>query len=165
MKMPSLDLVLWRHADAGEPRSGPEDLDRALSSKGERQARRMAAWLDRHLPDGTRVLSSAARRARQTAQALDRPVKLRDELGPHADADTVLRLLRWMPETGAQTTGPVLVVGHQPWLGALVARLTGLPAAACPVRKGSVWWLRLPGRAGTTAAIVAVLGADLVSTK
>ena len=50
-----MDLILWRHADA-EP--GEPDLDRPLTAKGVRQAERMAAWLDGHLPDGCRILVS-----------------------------------------------------------------------------------------------------------
>jgi phosphohistidine phosphatase len=34
------------------------------------------------------------------------------------------------------------VVGHQPMLGQTVAQLLQLQAPECPVRKGSVWWLR-----------------------
>ena len=37
-----MELILWRHADA-EP--GDPDLARRLTSKGQKQAERMAAWL------------------------------------------------------------------------------------------------------------------------
>jgi phosphohistidine phosphatase len=67
-----MDLILWRHAEAREPREVQDDLDRALTPKGERQAQRMADWLNRQLPIGARVLVSPARRAQQTASALDR---------------------------------------------------------------------------------------------
>jgi phosphohistidine phosphatase len=43
---------------------------------------------------------------------------------------------------------PVLLVGHQPALGAVVAHLLGMPAEACAIRKGSVWWLRQRQREG-----------------
>ena len=79
-----MDLILWRHAEAEDPADGSEDLERALTPRGLRQAARMAAWLDRQLPDGLRVLSSPAVRAQQTAQALERKFKLRDELAPVA---------------------------------------------------------------------------------
>jgi phosphohistidine phosphatase len=35
-----------------------------------------------------------------------------------------------------------LVVGHQPTLGRVAARLLGLPQLELSVRKGGVWWLR-----------------------
>ena len=37
-----MDLILWRHAEAVLEREGLPDLDRALTTKGERQAKRMA---------------------------------------------------------------------------------------------------------------------------
>ena len=40
-----MDLILWRHAEAEVAAPGQDDLQRALTPKGERQARRMAAWL------------------------------------------------------------------------------------------------------------------------
>lgn len=59
-----MDLILWRHAEA-EP--GEPDLERALTAKGQRQARRMADWLGSQLPDSCRILASPALRCLQTA--------------------------------------------------------------------------------------------------
>ena len=88
-----MDLILWRHAEAqewpaGDPRTRT-DLERALTSRGERQAARMAQWLDRQLPGSARILSSPARRCEQTAQALERRFRICNELapGPHQAAD------------------------------------------------------------------------------
>lgn len=137
-----MDLILWRHAEAEVAAQGRDDMSRQLTPKGERQATRMAVWLDRHLPDGTRVLVSPAHRTEQTAQALGRKYKLRDELTPDAQASDVLALLKWSPETGSQTKGSVLIVGHQPYLGQVIAQLLGMREEICAVRKGAVWWLR-----------------------
>ena len=77
-----MDLILWRHAEAedwlaGDSQTGMsnqtgQDLDRSLTQRGEKQAARMAIWLDRQLPEGTRILVSPARRCEQTALALGR---------------------------------------------------------------------------------------------
>lgn len=149
-----MDLILWRHAEAQEAASGADDLSRALTKKGEKQASRMAAWLDRHLPEGTRVLVSPAVRTQQTAAALDRKFKLRDELVPETTVDDVLSLLKWHVDTGLQLKGPVLLVGHQPYLGELVAKLLGMQAHTCPVRKGGVWWLRTRIRNGQPQTVL-----------
>ncbi len=131
-----MDLVLWRHADAVDG-IGDHDLARSLSAKGERQAERMAAWLNRRLADSTRILVSPALRCQQTAGALGRPFRTVDELAPGADAAAILRVARW-PETNQ----PVLIVGHQPTLGmAASLALTGV-AQPWSVKKGAVWWLR-----------------------
>lgn len=132
-----MDLILWRHAEAQEAGAGVEDIGRALTPKGEKQAARMAAWLDRQLPEGLRVLASPARRSEQTASALGRKFKLRAELLPGCSPEELLELVQW-----PQAKGAVLVVGHQPTLGQTIARLLALQAPDCPVRKGAVWWLR-----------------------
>jgi phosphohistidine phosphatase SixA len=62
-----MDLILWRHADAED---AIPDLTRNLTTKGDRQAKRMAGWLRVHLPKQARILSSPANRSRQTADAL-----------------------------------------------------------------------------------------------
>ena len=159
-----MDLILWRHAEAEVAGQGSDDLSRQLTPKGERQAARMAIWLDRHLPESTRVLVSPARRTEQTAQALGRKYKLRDELVPESSPDDVLGLVKWHPETGPQGKGTVLLVGHQPYLGEIVSRLIGMKEAICPVRKGSVWWLRARLREGSLQTVLmTVASPDLIS--
>ena len=159
-----MDLILWRHAEAEVAIEGCDDLSRQLTPKGERQAARMATWLDRHLPEGARVLVSPARRTEQTAQALGRKYKLRDELVPDSSVDDVLGLLKWHPETGPQGKGPVLLVGPQPYLGQIVARLLGINDTASSIRKGSVWWLRSRMREGQLQTVLmTVASPDLIS--
>ena len=116
---------------------GIEDLQRGLTPRGEKQAQRMAAWLDRQLPNGLRVLCSPARRTEQTAQALGRRYKLRAELSPDGSMQDLMELVQW-----PQGRGAVLVIGHQPVLGQTLASLLGLTSGECAVRKGAVWWLR-----------------------
>lgn len=132
-----MDLILWRHAEAEEGPEGTDDLTRALTARGEKQAARMAAWLDRQLPEGLRVLASPARRTEQTASALGRKFKMRAELLPGAAPHDLLELAQWPRAKGA-----VLIVGHQPVLGQTISLLLGMQAPECAVRKGSVWWLR-----------------------
>jgi phosphohistidine phosphatase len=159
-----MDLILWRHAEAEPATDGATDMNRALTAKGERQATRMAIWLDRHLPEGTRILVSPARRAEQTAMALGRKYKLRDELIPTSAADDVLSLLKWDSEIGPQSKGSVLVVGHQTYLGQIVARLLGMREEVCSIRKGAVWWLRCRLREGRLQTVLlTVASPDLIS--
>jgi phosphohistidine phosphatase len=160
-----MDLILWRHAEAENAVEGGDDLSRSLTKKGERQAMRMASWLDRHLPEGTRVLVSPSRRTQQTVMALGRKFKLRDELVPETSVEDVMSLLKWHPETGPQLKGPVLVVGHQPYLGQLVARLLGMQEDVCPVRKGGVWWLRTRVRDGQSQTVLLTVACpELISS-
>lgn len=153
-----MDLVLWRHAEAVELQDGCEDIDRALTARGYKQAARMASWLDRQLPENTRILSSPARRCEDTARRLDRKFKLSSELAPEATATQMLQFVQW-PE--AKTT--VLVIGHQPMLGQAVAQLLGLQASECAIKKGAVWWLRSRERDGQRQTVlVTVQSADML---
>lgn len=77
-----MDLILWRHAEAEDWVEGCDDLERSLTPRGEKQAARMAGWLDRQLPEATRILCSPARRCEQTALALGRKYKIKPELAP-----------------------------------------------------------------------------------
>lgn len=141
-----MDLILWRHADAQELEQGIDDPARGLTAKGYKQARRVAEWLNRFLPEGTRVLCSPALRSQQTAEALGRKFKLMEALAPEGSVDSLLAAARW-PEAKE----PVLVIGHQPTLGLAAAylmtgaRLSGEHESALrawSIKKGSVWWLR-----------------------
>ena len=125
------------HAEAHEAEPGEDDLQRALTPRGRKQAERMSVWLESQLPEGTRILSSPAVRAEQTVRALGRKYKVRDALSPGASVQDVLETSGW-----PDAKYPVLLVGHQPALGGLVAHLLGMPEPACTVRKSSVWWLR-----------------------
>ncbi len=144
-----MDLIFWRHAEADDWTDGCDDLARSLTSRGEKQAKRMAGWLDRQLPEGTRILSSPARRCEQTVLALGRKYKMREELAPDTTADALLEAAGW-----PNGKSVVLMVGHQPSLGQAVARLLGLQQDSCPVRKGAVWWIRTRERDGDVQTVV-----------
>ena len=148
-----MDLILWRHAEAedwtdGETQTG-SDLDRSLTSRGEKQAARMAVWLDRQLPEGARIVVSPARRCEQTALALGRKYRVRPEIAPDATPAQLLELVQW-----PMSKLPVLVIGHQPTLGQTIAQLLGLKESECPVKKGALWWLRNRDRDGQSQTVV-----------
>jgi len=148
-----MDLILWRHAEAEDleetDEGGGDDLSRRLTARGEKQAARMAAWLDRQLPEGTRVWVSPAVRTEQTALALGRKYRVRSELAPDGSVDGLLDVVQWPDARQA-----ALVVGHQPTLGQTVARLLDLRAGECSIRKGAVWWLRRRERHGQWQTIL-----------
>jgi len=132
-----MDLILWRHAEAFEMDEAGDDLQRALTPKGERQAQRMAEWLNQRLAHSTRIFVSPALRCQQTAKALGKKFKTLEELAPGADGEALLKAVRW-PESNV----PILVIGHQPTLGLVASYLlTDLPQFWA-IKKGAVWWLR-----------------------
>ena len=136
------NIIIWRHAEAHPALAQGEnqDLARMLTPKGKQQAKRMAHWLNERLPKDTLLLSSPAMRAFQTAQALKGEVKVVEALKPSANLPQMLAVLTGLEES----TQNVLLVGHQPWLWQLVAHLTSFTAQEISIKKGAVWWLRLP---------------------
>jgi len=82
-----MNLILWRHAEAEIQRPGQDDMERELTAKGRRQARRVAEWLDARLPESTRILVSPEARTQQTVEPLGRPFATVAMLAPERGAD------------------------------------------------------------------------------
>ncbi|MCV2349538.1 SixA phosphatase family protein [Paucibacter sp. Y2R2-4] len=153
-----MDLILWRHAEAELLKEGSTDLQRCLTPKGERQAQRMSDWLNQRMAATTRVLVSPAQRTRSTAEALGREVRIVPSIAPDASVDDLLAAARW-----PNALEPVLLVGHQPTLGLLAARLLTGQDLAWSVKKAAVWWLRSRTRDGHSEVVLqAVQSADFL---
>lgn len=134
------NLILWRHADAEMANIAmgvEDDMARELTPKGKQQAKVMAHWLQTHLPKDLLLLSSPSVRTFETAEALKYKINVHHALKPGAGLQDVLSAL----ENIKSPTKNLLIVGHQPWLGLLVAHLTG--GADMHIKKGAIWWLRL----------------------
>lgn len=131
-----MELILWRHAEAEPPAPGQPDEMRTLTAKGHKQAARMAQWLDRHLPQGCKILSSPAVRTTQTVEALGRKFKTHHGLAPDVDPERILEAAHW-----PDSREPVLIVGHQPTLGQLASLLIAGTRQNWPLRKGAVCWI------------------------
>ncbi len=151
-----MQLILWRHAQAED---GKRDLERELTAKGRRQAIKVAAWLRQRLPEKFELLASPATRARQTAEALRPEMTVAERLAPGASVGDLLEAVAW-PDHGATVT---IVVGHQPTLGRVAARLMSETEADWSLRKGALWWLEHRLRGGRTEVVVrAVITPDLL---
>ena len=138
-----MDLILWRHAEAEEPHPGLDDMNRQLTPTGRRQAKKMAQWLNARVPGNTRILSSPAVRARQTAAALDRTTSVIPSIPPGTDPTVLSKVADW-----PDAAGTVILVGHQPELGELAATLLAGAPLHWSIRKCSVWWFRGRIKAG-----------------
>ncbi|MGF6772589.1 phosphohistidine phosphatase [Paraburkholderia sp. GAS199] len=152
-----MDLILWRHAEAED--FAASDLARALTTRGRKQAQSVAKWLRTRLPDDALVLASPAVRTIQTAETLSDQYRVVRELAPNARPEDVLEAAGW-PKGIAQT---VVIVGHQPTLGHVAARLIGRSDASWPVKKAGVWWIGSRERDGDDHAVLrAAISPDLV---
>lgn len=141
-----MQLILWRHAEAEE---GVPDMARALTKKGQKQAGDMAAFLRSHLPPDTRILASPAKRTQQTAQALHRPFMTDPNIAPGCSPQAVLQAANRPNEDNC-----VLIVGHQPALGAVAGLLLTGQLQYWSIKKGAVWWFSRRERDGGAQTIL-----------
>lgn len=148
-----MDIWLLRHAAAEERSASGRDADRELTAEGLRRAEKVARGLAALAPRIDAVRTSPYRRARQTAAAAAAALGLEGALSqtralePHRDPNEILE------EIDAARVGSVLLVGHEPHLGALLALLTGAPAPQ-PLKKAAVAWVEREGGSGTLRALL-----------
>jgi phosphohistidine phosphatase len=152
-----MNLILWRHAEAED--YAATDLARALTTRGRKQAQNVAKWLRTRLPDDAVILASPAVRTIQTAETLSDQYRVVRELAPNASALDVLTAAGW-PKGIAET---VVIVGHQPTLGHVAARLLASSDASWPIKKAGLWWIASRERHGDDQAVLhAAMTPDLV---
>lgn len=131
-------MKLWivRHADAEPVKT--RDADRALTSKGQKQAQALASYLKglRIKPDA--ILSSPYVRARQTAEALSAAL-----LPTHGLIEEKALGCGMMPEdirdvlVGYGEEASVMLVGHEPDLSTLISWLCGQMGGGIEMKKCS----------------------------
>lgn len=151
-------LVVLRHAKS-DWSGDDEDIARPLAKRGRRQAPDAGRWLNANLDRIDLALVSPAERARSTwhlvAEELDAPPEMRlDERLYAASAGQLLGVVRELPDE----LHTVVVVGHNPGIEQLVARLTG---QEIPMPTSAVAVIALPGSwatAGDTPATLRTSG-------
>jgi phosphohistidine phosphatase len=118
-------LLLLRHAKSSWKQPELKDHDRPLNKRGKREAPLVGKYLKEHdlVPD--LILSSTARRARDTAQAAAEESGYEGEIEYNQDlylSDTAccLDILQRLPDSVQR----VLLVGHNPDMDDFLALLT-----------------------------------------
>jgi phosphohistidine phosphatase len=141
-----MELLLWRHAEAED---GDDDMKRRLTSRGEKQARTMAAWILAHQPKDLRIIASPSVRTQQTVEALKVPFETMRKIGPEACVSELIAASGW-----PSAQGSVLIVGHQPSLGRMASLLLAGHESAWSIKKGALWWLSNRVRRGETQTVL-----------
>ena len=120
-------LLIVRHGKSSWDSDAPTDFDRPLSPRGEQDAPRMGEWLKAQELIPSRVISSPAMRAAQTATAVCEALGVKkkrihwDRRIYGADVTNLLQVLAEVPAK----EGRVMLVGHNPGLEELVSYLWG----------------------------------------
>ncbi len=149
MAPPTWELLLLRHGIAEERSPDRVDAERELTAAGRARTR---AVLERAVGLGLRadrLLSSPLARARQTgeiarAAGLAPALELAQALEPGGDPLPLLPVWLTQAEAGTASACRLVLVGHEPDLGLLAARLLGAPPGAIALRKAGLALLRLP---------------------
>lgn len=143
--MAPLTLLLLRHGIAEEREAGRDDAERALTEAGRRRTR---AVLEKAVALGLaaeRLIASPLLRARQTAElavaaGLAPSLELATALAPAGDPSPLLTA--WLQAAAdpaaAQVRRSLALVGHEPDLGDLGARLIGARSGALQLRKAGL---------------------------
>ena len=161
--MASFHVIFWRHAEAEDaadsPHGGTDDLRRALTRQGRRDAMRVAAWIKSQLPKPWTVITSPALRAKQTAQHLsDYPVE-DGRLLSQGTADELLGVVSEFP----REQGALVLVGHQPTLGRAALRwITGCDQDLSIRKSGLIWAVERSRDLGAQRTLRACISADLL---
>jgi phosphohistidine phosphatase len=118
------ELLLLRHAKSSWADDAAPDFDRKLAPRGRKAAAAVGAWLAEHGFEPEVVLSSSARRTRDTVAGLgpivDRAEVVYDDTLYLAEPEAILRRIAKLKPAVAR----VMVVGHNPGLERLALRLT-----------------------------------------
>jgi phosphohistidine phosphatase len=129
-------LLVLRHAKSSWADEATADHQRPLNDRGRRDAPRMGALLREQRVPPEVIISSDARRALLTAEAVAAAAGLAGPILPDhrlylAAPEDIVAVVREVAPPNAAT---VMIVGHNPGFEDLVARLTGerhdMPTAA-----------------------------------
>jgi len=123
----SRELLILRHGKSDWSTDAPSDFERPLAARGRKAVKRMGRWLreQRLLPD--HIVSSPARRAKQTTlrackfAGIAKPPVSWDQSIYEAGVPDLLRVLAQCPQDSQR----VMIVGHNPGFEDLVAYLGG----------------------------------------
>ena len=138
-------LYLMRHATADVRTALVDDADRCLNEKGRLQARRVAAFMQKHglIPD--RIAASPQAKAIQTAALLRKDLALAAavEEWPELLPEVSVAVLQAAIAKQAQQDEALLLVGHEAELATLICQLTGAEHSFLELKKASLTCLIL----------------------
>ena len=114
-------VYLVRHGQAMTEEQNP---DQPLSEKGRAEVDRVASFLRRSCQPISRIIHSPKTRARDTAMVLTQVLGLGDLIEEAASGLGPMDSTDLLAQSIGQSDSDIMVVGHQPFMGRMVTRLT-----------------------------------------
>ncbi len=142
LQKPMRTIYLLRHAKSSWSDSSLTDFDRTLNARGQKAAEFMGAYMSEQGLCPQAIVSSPAKRAKETAMLVCSAVGWDIEINYdqriyEADQETLWAVISEYYEEN----DPVMLVGHNPGMEALIQRLTG---QACTVPTATLAVITLP---------------------
>lgn len=161
-----MKLHIIRHAQAIARSPEISDEQRTLSCRGRRRFRQVAATLKKLEIDPDLIITSPKARALQTAEILAETIDFSGEvqiapiLGELCTATDLLQILPSLP-----CSDEIIIVGHEPDLGAIIAELLSIDVP-CRLARGSSVTIKLTEKNGllSTEILQIVTGTGKVLT-
>ncbi|MDZ4183663.1 MAG: histidine phosphatase family protein [Desulfuromonadales bacterium] len=138
-----MKLHIIRHAQAIARATEIPDEQRTLSCRGRRRFRQVAATLKKLEIDPDLIITSPKARALQTAEILAETISFSGDvqiapiLGELCTATDLLQILPSLP-----SSDEIIIVGHEPDLGAIIAELLTI-SVPCRLARGSSVTIKL----------------------
>jgi phosphohistidine phosphatase len=121
-----MDLLIIRHAIAVDPEDGRfKDAERPLTKEGAEKFKEVAAGLAGILPAPDVLLTSPLLRAVATAEIAGKALGIAPRVEPRLAGRSVTEILAAVKEQGGKNL--LAIVGHEPTVSQLLARLLGTP--------------------------------------
>jgi phosphohistidine phosphatase len=124
----TLRLILTRHAKSDWSEPGQDDFDRPLNHRGRTDAPRLGRWLTSRGDVPDLILCSSAARTRETCDlivaALPGPPQVRHIVALYHASPAII-----LSEVTKAEGRTVMVIGHNPGIGALAGALLHRPSA------------------------------------
>ncbi|HEU4339687.1 MAG TPA: phosphohistidine phosphatase SixA [Planctomycetota bacterium] len=130
-----MKVIIARHGAAEDKADSKEDADRILTAEGREQADLLGRVIAATLGTVEGLWTSPLMRALQTAGIASKRIKIKPEIEPNLGIGGDIEQLCW--KLHREALGTVMLVGHQPDLGRLAARLLGF-VSEVSLKKGGV---------------------------
>jgi phosphohistidine phosphatase len=153
-------LYVLRHAKSSWANPDSSDFDRQLNERGLKDAPQMGAAIYENQFQPEIVLSSPAKRAKQTAILIKETAQIAGniEFDERIYEASPFRLLQIISETSEKTES-IMLVGHNPGLEGLIKILTGEPqsmptAALAVIDLDAENWDEITSASGKLRAVI-----------
>ena len=153
-----MELYIFRHGEADAREAGMPDRDRALTPRGKRDVKAVAALARRAKVAPDMVFTSPLRRARETAAlaaevfGTGKPVETK-ALTPEARPEAIWKEIVDLVSKQKGAVDQIMLAGHEPHMSRLIVFLLEA-AVVVDLKKGSLVRVSTPGKNGPPRGVL-----------